>query len=71
MTTRRVLFRLLWPLVFVLPLWVMFGRAFFGVPLGLQFVGQVLLVPLLFVGQVVAAALIVARRSVRSGRAVS
>lgn len=71
MTARRVLFRLLWPLVFALPLWVMFGRAFFGVPLGLQFVGQVFLVPLLFVGQVVAAGLVVARRSVRTGRAVS
>ncbi|KQR64757.1 hypothetical protein ASF89_09905 [Frigoribacterium sp. Leaf172] len=71
MTTRRILFRLLWPLVFVLPLWVLLGRAFFGAPLGLQFVGQVLLVPLLFAGHVVAAGLIVARRSVRSSRAVS
>ena len=71
MPLRRVLYRVLWPAVLVLPLWVLLGRAFFGVPLGLQFVGQVFLVPLLVVGQAVAAGLVVGRRSVREGRAVS
>jgi len=71
MAIRRVLFRLLWPAVFVLPLWVLFGRAFFGVPLGLQVLGQLVLVPLLFVGQAVAAGVVTARRSVRDDRAVS
>jgi len=71
MAIRRVLYRLLWPAVFVLPLWVLFGRAFFGVPLGLQVLGQLVLVPALFVGQAVAAGVVTARRSVRDDRAVS
>lgn len=71
MTIRRVFHRLLWPALFLLSLWVLFGRSFFGVPLGLQFVGQLLLVPLLFVGQAVASGLIVARRSVRTSSALS
>lgn len=71
MTIRRVFHRLLWPALFLLPLWVLFGRSFFGVPLGLQFVGQLLLVPLLFVGQAVASGLIVARRSVRASSTLS
>ena len=71
MTMRRVFYRLLWVAVFVLPLWVLLGRAFVGVPLGLQFVGQLLLVPLLFVGQAVATGVVVGRRSVRQAKAVS
>lgn len=71
MTMRRVFYRLLWVAVFALPLWVLLGRAFFGVPLGLQFVGQLLLVPLLFVGQAVATGVVVGRRSVRRTKAVS
>lgn len=71
MAIRRVLYRLLWPAVFVLPLWVLFGRAFFGVPLGLQVLGQLVLVPLLFAGQAAAAGVVTARRSVRDRRAVS
>jgi hypothetical protein len=61
MAIRRVLYRLLWPAVFVLPLWVLVGRAFFGVPLGLQVLGQLVLV----------AGVVTARRSVRDARAVS
>ncbi|KQS22595.1 hypothetical protein [Frigoribacterium sp. Leaf186] len=71
MTMRRVYYRLLWVAVFALPLWVLLGRAFFGVPLGLQFVGQLLLVPLLFVGQAIATGVVVGRRSVRRTKAVS
>lgn len=71
MTMRRVFYRLLWVAVFVLPLWVLLGRAFFGVPLGLQFVGQLVLVPLLFTGQAVATGVVVGRRSVRRAKAVS
>ncbi|WP_423918113.1 hypothetical protein ACPEEZ_09770 [Frigoribacterium sp. 2-23] len=71
MVLRRVFFRLLWVAAFVLPVWVLVGRAFFGVPLGLQFLGQIVLVPLLFIGQVLVTALILARRSVRQNRAVS
>jgi len=71
MTIRRAFYRLLWVAVFVLPVWVLLARAFFGVPLGLQFVGQLLLVPLLFVGQAVATGILVGRRSVRRSKAVS
>ena len=41
MVLRRVLYRLLWPAVVVLPLWVLLGRAAFGVPLGAQVLGQI------------------------------
>ena len=71
MVLRRVLYRLLWPAVLVLPLWVLLGRAFFGAPLGLQVLGQVVLVPLLLAGQALAAGAVTARRSVRRSRAVS
>ena len=71
MVLRRVLYRLLWPAVVVLPLWVLLGRAAFGVPLGAQVLGQIVLVPLLFVAQAAAVGVVVARRSVRRARAVS
>jgi hypothetical protein len=57
--------------VFVLPLWVFFGRAFFGAPLGIQFLAQFVLVPLLFVGQLVGTLIVFFRPSVRRTRAVS
>jgi len=71
MSLRRVLWRLLWPALVVLPLWLLLGRAFFGAPLGLQFLGQLLLVPLLVVVTAVATVLVVVRRSARRARAVS
>ena len=71
MAIRRVLYRLLWPAAFLLPLWVLAGRAFFGVSLGLQVLGQLVLVPLLFLAQALAAGVVTARRGVRDRRAVS
>lgn len=71
MSLRRVLWRLLWPALVVLPLWLLLGRAFFGAPLGLQFLGQLLLVPVLVVVTAVATVLVVVRRSARRARAVS
>lgn len=71
MWLRRAYFRALWVAVFVLPLWVFLGRAFFGAPLGYQFLAQILLVPLLFVVQVVATLLVALRPSARRNRAVS
>lgn len=71
MAIRRAVLRVLWPALLVLPAWVLLGRAFFGVPLGLQFLGQLLLVPLLFLATGVATLLVTTRRSVRRARAVS
>lgn len=71
MAIRRSVHRVLWPALLVLPAWVLLGRAFFGVPLGLQFLGQLVLVPILVVVTAVATLLVVTRRSVRQRRAVS
>ena len=71
MAIRRFVHRALWPALLVLPAWVLLGRAFFGVPLGLQFLGQLLLVPILVVVTAVATLLVVTRRSVRQRRVVS
>lgn len=71
MWLRRAWYRALWVAVFVLPLWVFLGRAFFGAPLGYQFLAQVVLVPLLFVAQLVATLVVFLRPSVRRDRAVS
>ncbi|GAA4665140.1 hypothetical protein [Frondihabitans cladoniiphilus] len=71
MWLRRGFYRVLWGAVLVLPLWVFLGRAFFGAPLGYQFLAQILLVPLLFVGQLVVSLILFLRPSVRRDRAVS
>jgi hypothetical protein len=71
MWLRRAFFSALWVASFLLPLWVLLGRAFFGAPLGYQFLAQIVLVPLLFVGQAIAGGVVVLRSSVRRSRAVS
>jgi hypothetical protein len=71
MWLRRAFFSALWVASVVLPLWVFLGRAFFGAPLGYQFLAQIVLVPLLFVGQVIACGVVFLRSSVRRSRAVS
>ncbi|ROQ41413.1 hypothetical protein EDF46_0791 [Frondihabitans sp. PhB188] len=71
MRLRRVLYRVSWIAAFALPLWVLFGRGFFGAPLGFQFFAQLLFVPVLFVGQAVATALVTLRGTNRRTRSVS
>ncbi|ARC57302.1 hypothetical protein AS850_09460 [Frondihabitans sp. 762G35] len=71
MWLRRAFFSALWVASIVLPLWVFLGRAFFGAPLGYQFLAQIVLVPLLFVGQAAAGGIVFLRSSVRRSRAVS
>ncbi|RPE74431.1 MULTISPECIES: hypothetical protein [unclassified Frondihabitans] len=71
MWVRRGLYRALWVGAIVLPAWVLLARAFFGAPLGYQFVAQIVLVPILFAVQAVAIALVFLRRDNRTRRAVS
>ena len=71
MAIRRLVHRVLWPALLVLPAWVLLGRAFFGVPLGLQFLGQLVLVPVLVLATGLATILVLTRRSVRQRRVVS
>lgn len=71
MLVRRGLYRSLWVAAFVLPLWVLLGRSFFGAPLGYQFVAQIVLVPILFVVQAVAIGFVFLRRANRARAAVS
>lgn len=71
MAIRRLVHRVLWPALLVLPAWVLLGRAFFGVPLGLQFLGQLVLVPVLVLATGLATLLVLTRRSVRQRRVVS
>lgn len=68
---RRAFFYALWGAVVVLPLWVLLSRAFFGAPLGYQFLAQIVLVPLLFVGQIVVTLVHFLRGAARRDRALS
>lgn len=71
MWLRRAWYRSLWVALFALPLWILLGRAFFGAPLGYQFLAQIVLVPLLFVGQLALTLVVFLRPSARRARAVS
>ncbi|WP_430592666.1 hypothetical protein [Humidisolicoccus flavus] len=70
MWIRRALFWVFLASVIALPLWVMFGRGFFGAPLGTALVLQTFLMPglAILIGSVVGVT--VARKSVRSKRAI-
>ncbi len=57
--------------IIVLPAWLMFGRSFFGAPLGTLLLSQALLVPGLAILIGVVVGLTVARKRVRAARAVA
>jgi hypothetical protein len=68
---RRTLFFVQFFAVPILPLWVFFGRGFFGVYLGWHFVIQCFIVPLGFLVILAVLLLTLARDDVRRERAVS
>lgn len=71
MWLRRGFYHALWGAALILPLWVFLGRAFFGAPLGFQFLAQILIVPLLFIAQIITTLVLFLRASVRRQHAVS
>ena len=68
---RRVLFNTLFAATIVLPLWLLFGRVFFGVILGWHYAIGLFLAPLLFIFLAVVTTITWARKSTRRAGAVS
>jgi len=68
---RRVLFNTLFAATIVLPLWLLFGRVFFGVILGWHYAIGLFLAPLLFIFLAVVTTITWARKSTRHAGAVS
>ena len=71
MVVRRVVYRLLFPLAVVLPIWVLISHGILADGLGWQFVAYLFIAPVLFVALMVIGAIIIATPGVRSAKAVS
>ncbi len=71
MVVRRVVYRLLFPLAVILPVWVLVGRGILIDGIGWGFLVYLVASPILFVALVVISALVVWRPGVRQERAVS
>lgn len=71
MAVRRVVYRILFPLAFALPLWVLIGRGILLDGIGWEFLVYLFVCPVLFVSLIAIAALIVWRPGVRREKAVS
>jgi hypothetical protein len=71
MVVRRVVYRLLFPLAFLLPVWVLIGRGILLDGIGWSFLGYLIVCPILFVMLLVIGGLIVWRPGVRQDHAVS
>ncbi len=68
---RKAFYWWLFPSAIVLPAWLLVGWAAFNQGSGWSFLGLLLLCPILFVAMLVVGGIVMARRSVRSTRAVS
>ena len=71
MVVRRVVYRLIFPLAVVLPVWVLIGRGIIADGVGWQFVAYLFIAPVLFIALIATGGLLVARSEVRAERAVS
>jgi hypothetical protein len=71
MVVRRVAYRLLFPLAFLLPVWVLVGRGILLDGIGWSFLGYLIVCPILFVMLLLIGGLVVWRPGVRQERAVS
>ncbi len=71
MVVRRVVYRLLFPLAVVLPVWVLVGRGILLDGIGWSFLGYLIVSPILFVALLAIGGLIVWRPGVRQERGVS
>lgn len=71
MVVRRVVYRLLFPLAFLLPVWLLVGRGILLDGIGWSFLGYLIVCPILFVMLLVIGGLVVWRPGVRQVQAVS
>jgi hypothetical protein len=71
MVVRRVVYRLLFPLAVVMPIWVLISHGIIADGLGWQFVAYLFISPVLFVALMVISAIIIATPGVRAAKAVS
>jgi hypothetical protein len=71
MLVRRVVYRLLFPLAVVMPIWVLISHGIIADGLGWQFVAYLFISPVLFVALMVISAIIIATSGVRAAKAVS
>ncbi|MCS0500438.1 MFS transporter [Protaetiibacter mangrovi] len=71
MVVRRAVYVLLFPLAFLLPLWVLIGRGILLDGIGWDFIGYLIVCPILFVMLLIIGGLVVWRPGVRQERAVS
>ncbi|PZQ92019.1 MAG: MFS transporter [Leifsonia xyli] len=71
MLIRRVVYRLLFPLAVLLPVWVLIGRGIVIDGIGWSFVGYLIVCPVLFLMLLAIGGFIVWRPGVRQERAVS
>lgn len=71
MVVRRVVYRLIFPLAFVLPAWVLIGRGILLDGIGWDFVVYLLVCPLLFVMLLVIGGFLVWRPGARDEKAVT
>ena len=71
MIVRRVVYRLIFPLAVILPVWVLIGRGIVADGVGWQFVAYLFIAPVLFLALIATGGLIAARSEVRAERAVS
>jgi hypothetical protein len=70
-TVRRVVYRLIFPMAVVLPVWVLIGRGIIADGIGWQFVAYLFISPVLFVALMAIGGIVVARPDVRATKAVS
>src|SRR6478736_9391492 len=71
MVVRRVVYRLLFPLAFVLPIWVLIGRGILLDGIGWDFLVYVFACPVLFIALLVIGGLMVWRPGAREQKAVT
>jgi len=71
MVVRRIVYRLLFPMAFLLPVWLLIGRGIVFAESGWTFAGFLILSPVLFVVLCLIGALVAWRPGVRQQRAAS
>ena len=71
MVVRRVVYRLLFPLAVVLPIWVLISHGIIADGIGWQFVAYLFIAPVLFIALMVIGGIIMATPGVRVAKAVS
>ena len=71
MVVRRVVYRLLFPLAFVLPVWVLIGRGILLDGIGWDFLVYVFVCPILFIALLMIGGLMVWRPGARTEKAVT